>query len=127
MSLMTASEYQRLNELGEIAREEIRNAIRTSSNIPCQVTGAGSLLHLHLNNRQISDYRTYYRSADEVSLQAQFHRYLLNHGILIAPHGLAVLSTPMNQVEIDQLAETVLQALRAIWMEPAAPLDAIIT
>jgi glutamate-1-semialdehyde 2,1-aminomutase len=123
MSSMTPAEYEHINRLGELARRELRNAIR-ATNIPCQVTGVGSLLHLHMHNRPITDYRSFYRSAEEVALQEQLYRYLLNHGILIAPHGLAALSTPMDQSAIDRLSETVLHALRMLSSEPAVSQDA---
>jgi glutamate-1-semialdehyde 2,1-aminomutase len=117
LEMMTASEFDRVNALGERARQALQQAARIAD-APCQITGSGSLLMMHLHERPIVDYRSAYRDADEKALHGQFHRYLLNHGILTSQLGLAAVSTPMTEVEIDRLAETVLGALREINWQP---------
>ena len=46
-------------------------------------------------------------------------RNLLNHGIVTSPFGMACLSTPMTEAEIDQFAEAVLASLRDMVREAA--------
>lgn len=111
MSLLDEAAFDRLNRLGDYARAELGRAIGLSG-FPAQVTGMGSLLHLHLHDRPVTEYRSSYRSTDEAAAHAQLHRYLLNHGVLMSPHGIGALSTPMAEAQIDQLAETLLQGLR---------------
>ena len=85
---------------------------------PCQITGTGSLLMMHLHQRPVVDYRSAYRRPEEKALHDQLYRYLINHGILTSQLGLGAVSTPMTEADIDRLAETVLGALRAINWRP---------
>jgi glutamate-1-semialdehyde 2,1-aminomutase len=117
LEMMTRSEFDRVNALGESARHALKQAARIA-NAPCQITGSGSLLMMHLHERPVVDYRSAYRDADENALHRQLHRYLLNHGILTSQLGLVAVSTPMTVAEIDRLAETVLGALREINWQP---------
>jgi len=117
LELMTPSEFDRVNALGARARQVLGEAARIAD-APCQVTGAGSLLMLHLHERPIVDYRSAYRRPEEKALHDQLHRYLVNHGILTSQPGLGAVSTPMAETDIDHLAETVLGALREINWRP---------
>jgi glutamate-1-semialdehyde 2,1-aminomutase len=117
LEMMTPAEFDRVNAMGERARGELVRAAKIAG-APCQVTGMGSLVMLHLHTRPIRDHRTAHRSPDEKALHAQLHRYLLNHGILISQLGLGAISTPMTDAEIDQLAQTVLEGLQQINWEP---------
>jgi glutamate-1-semialdehyde 2,1-aminomutase len=120
LEMMTPEAFARVNALGERARRALAEAARIAD-APCQVTGMGSLMMLHLHQRPVTDYRSAYRSPGEKALHEQLHRYLLNHGILTSQLGLGAVSTPMTADEIDQLAETVLAGLRQInWDATAA-------
>jgi glutamate-1-semialdehyde 2,1-aminomutase len=118
LELMTADEFDRVNALGERARGALAEAVKVAG-APCQVTGMGSLLQLHLHDRPVVDYRSYYRSAGERALHAQLHRHFLNHGVVTSQLGLGAISTPMVPADIDHLAETLLEGLRQINWQPA--------
>jgi glutamate-1-semialdehyde 2,1-aminomutase len=118
LDMMTPEEFDRVNTLGARARHALREAARIAD-APCQITGTGSLLMMHLHERPVVDYRSAYRRADEKALHDQLHRYLLNHGILTSQLGLGAVSTPMTESDIDRLAETVVEALRQINWQPS--------
>lgn len=117
LELMTPDEYERVNGLGERARRALVEAV-AAAGVPAQVTGLGSLVMLHLHDRPVVDYRSFYRRPGERELHGELHRYLLNHGIATSQHGLGAVSTPMVTADIDRLAETVLAGLRQIDREP---------
>lgn len=117
LELMTPEEFDRVNALGARARKALAEAVRIAG-APVQVTGMASLAMLHMHERPVTDYRSYFRRPDEVALHQQLHRYLINHGILTSQLGLGAISTPMDENDIDDLAETVLEGLRQINFEP---------
>jgi glutamate-1-semialdehyde 2,1-aminomutase len=111
MQAMTERAYDRLNDLGEIARREIAAAF-AEDGVAAQVTGLGSLFMLHLHDRPLSNYRDAYRGPEEQQRLTRVHRALLNDGIIIAPNGLGALSTPMAEAEIEHLVLAVRTAVR---------------
>ena len=54
------------------------------------------------NDAPFSDYRSMPLRRREADMVYALHRYLLNHGVTIIPHGLMLLSTPMTNDDIDQ-------------------------
>jgi glutamate-1-semialdehyde 2,1-aminomutase len=76
MELLTRSEIERLNDLGD----RLRGALAQRG---WEVAGRGSLLRVHVE--------------DPVALWWRLYR----EGVLIAANGLASLSTPMDDVVID--------------------------
>jgi glutamate-1-semialdehyde 2,1-aminomutase len=120
MRLFDQAAVDRLNALGDLARERVREAFRVAE-IDGQVTGEGSLLLLHMSDEPLDDYRAVYRASTEGRAQqlSALFRNLLNHGIVTSPFGMVCLSTPMTEAEIDQLADAVLSSLRALTREAA--------
>lgn len=112
MKLLTPEAIQRLNALGESARQGLRRAFALSGRTG-QVTGEGSLFLLHLSQEPMRDYRSAYRAHSERDQErlAQLYRNLLNHGIILSTWGLGCLSTPMGEAEIARLSEATLGAL----------------
>ena len=88
MRLLDESRMEALNALGETARAKLRDAFARSG-FPGQVTGAGSLFRILLQARPLSDYRSALATEREKEQMARLNRYLLNHGIRMAPlrHG----------------------------------------
>lgn len=120
LNLMTEEAFAQLNALGERARKQLREAFRITG-VEGAITGKGSLFMIHLKNKPLTTYRTAYKHPEEQQLLAEVHRYFLNHGIITATGGLGVLSTPMQEAEIDQLATAFLGALRALPQSAAVP------
>ena len=117
LELMTPEAFDRVNALGDRARKALGEAVAIAG-APATVTGMASLAMIHMHERPVVDYRSYFRRPDEVALHQQLHRYLVNHGILTSQLGLAAVSTPMTPADIDRLAETVLGGLRQINYGP---------
>jgi glutamate-1-semialdehyde 2,1-aminomutase len=117
LEMMTEPEFERVNQLGARARKALAEAVAVAG-APARVTGMGSLTMLHLHEREVVDYRSYFRRPAERALHEQLHRYLINNGIVTSQLGLASVSTPMREADIDRLAETVLGGLRQINWEP---------
>ena len=54
LEMMTREEFDRVNALGDKARQALREAIKVAD-APCQVTGIGSLMQFHLRRRPITE------------------------------------------------------------------------
>lgn len=116
MDLMTPDAFERLNTLGELMRQKVREAFR-QTDVPWQVTGMGSLFRIHPSARRLTDYRSYYQ---EPALKRQMEWlmvYLLNHGILMTRAGVGTLSTAIGEPEIEVFAETLHAGLQAMKKE----------
>jgi glutamate-1-semialdehyde 2,1-aminomutase len=113
MESMTPSTYEDLSALGEQAREAMNQAFAIAD-VPGQVTGVASLFRVHMKSGPITDYRSAFAEAGEKQALEVVHRYLQNHGVLIASYGLGCLSTPMDSSHIDILSDVLLQGLREV-------------
>lgn len=116
MELMTPEAFGRLNTLGELIRENIKEVFR-QTDVSWQVTGLGSLFRIHPSTRQLSDYRSYYQ---EPALKQQIEWlmvYMLNHGILMARAGVGALSTAIGESEIEVFVEALRGGLQAMKKE----------
>jgi glutamate-1-semialdehyde 2,1-aminomutase len=116
MRLLSEEAMDRINALGERARRQLLDAVKTAR-VAGMVTGAGSLFHLHLAKGVLIDYRSSYKSpAQRKSMMALFE-YLLEHGIVISQDGLGCISTVMKEIDVDRLAEETLGGLRHLTSE----------
>ena len=113
LNLLDEKAFGRLEALGEYAREECRRAFRVAE-MPGQVTGEGSLLVLHLNDRELGSYRDSWRDTTERDRFTRLFHHMLDDGVIIAPSGLAALSTPMGEPEVDRLASSLLSGLKKL-------------
>lgn len=113
MELFDRDAVNRLNQLTNMARERISDAIR-STGIPACVTGAGSIFRVHLKPTPPTDYRTAYSDARESKALGSLIDYLFDHGIIVINSCSGTLSTPMTEKEIEHLAEAMLGGFRHI-------------
>ncbi len=104
---------KRLNALGDIARQGVAQAIELAD-VPASVTGAGSLLRLHLKAQAPRNYREAHLSPLETRVLEALIEQLYAHGIMMIHTGAMALSTPMGQAHIDQLCETLHTCLLTI-------------
>ncbi len=111
MTLLDDAAYDRLNASGERLRSRLVQAFRENG-CPGQVTGIGSLLQLHFQTGELRDYRSAFPGPEALQTTARLFRYLLDHGVFIAPFGLIALSTAMSDADIARLAETIGAGLR---------------
>jgi len=128
---LTAMQYfdhdavTRVNRMGEMAREAIRNAIAVSGARAC-VTGAGSMFRLHLRAKPPNDYRETYLDTAGKQRLAQLVNALLVQGIIVANTGSGFLSTAMTEAQIARLADAILVGLRGLPPDAApAPITTL--
>lgn len=113
MQDMTPEVFDRINALGDYAREHLRAAIERSE-YRAQVTGLGSLFRLHLTESTPGDYRSSYPSANSRNDMADLVKYARENGVLISSSGLCAISTPMSETEVDVLTEVIGKGLEVL-------------
>jgi glutamate-1-semialdehyde 2,1-aminomutase len=118
MEYFDREQVAKLNRLGEVARRQIGEAIR-SAGIPACVTGGGSIFRIHMKARPPKNYRESYVTAGETRLVRALIEHALEEGIILIGTCSGTLSTPMNQPEIDRLTEVLLSGFRKIKAMPA--------
>ncbi|MBI4934138.1 MAG: aspartate aminotransferase family protein [Actinobacteria bacterium] len=102
MQQMTPAAYDRLNALGDRARDGLRAALHDSGLVGA-VHGCASMVALIFNDAPFSNYRELPLRRREAEMISTLHRYLLNHGVTIIPHGMMLLSTAMTEDDIDEM------------------------
>ena len=107
------SAVDRLNSLGDLARQRIAESIRWAD-IPACVTGGGSIFRVHLRSTPPYDYRSCYSSGDESKVLGKLVDHLFESGIMLINTCSGILSTPMTEVEIERLGEAMLAGFKAI-------------
>ncbi|MDI6753688.1 MAG: aspartate aminotransferase family protein [Thermodesulfobacteriota bacterium] len=110
MEQMTSPVYARINRLGDLLRKKA-NEVFAAAGEPAQLTGEGSLFRLLMTDEPITDYRTSIRKAAPQERFNRLHRNLLDEGVIISKEGLACLSTPMGEAEVDQFVKALERAV----------------
>jgi glutamate-1-semialdehyde 2,1-aminomutase len=103
----------KLNQLGDLARTRLTEAIRIAG-VPACVTGAASMFCIHMKETPPNNYREAYVGSKEKALRQAFLDYMLDHGILLINTCTGMLSTPMTDTEIDVLAQVAVDAFKKI-------------
>jgi len=101
MQQMTPEAYARLDALGERFRSGIERTMHDNGLVG-QVQGIASMAAMIFNDAPFSNYRELPLRRREAEMIYALHRYLLNHGVTIIPHGLMLLSTAMTEDDIDE-------------------------
>lgn len=96
----------RLNKLGDRARKGIAEAAETSGARAC-VTGTGSILRVHMKQSAPRNFREAYTSPEETARLKAMLDHLFSAGMIMINTCTAMLSTPMSEVEIDELVAAV--------------------
>jgi glutamate-1-semialdehyde 2,1-aminomutase len=115
MELYDAEAVERLNRLGDLARERIAEAIKIAD-APMSVTGSGSLFRIHIKAETPTDYRSAFVTEEEKAIRTRFIDDVYQAGVLLIYSGGGVLSTVMDEAEIDRMAEAVLNGARNLLM-----------
>ena len=110
MEMLDSDEVQRLNRLGQLAREGIADAIDRRG-IGASVAGAGSMFRIHMKPEAPRHYRDAYPSLEEAARLQQFFDALLDAGILLIYSCTGAVSTPMSNAEVERLITAVDTAL----------------
>ncbi|MEI8238773.1 MAG: aspartate aminotransferase family protein [Actinomycetota bacterium] len=104
MEQMTPEAYVRLDALGMRLRDGLLAAMRDNG-LEGAVHGVASMVALIFNPAPFSNYRELPLRRREAEMVYALHRYLLNHGVQIIPHGMMLLSTAMTEADIDVMVE----------------------
>ena len=110
MQALTARAFDDLDAMGERVRARCAKVIETHG-ANMQVSGTGSIFSVYFHQRPVTDYRSYYKHADEVQATTRFHQVMLEHGVLIAPTATVFLSTAVSPADEDQLVDAFTQAV----------------
>ena len=113
MEMFDGDAVGELNARGDRLREQIAEAFKLA-NAEGQVTGAGSLFHLHLNSRNLRGYRDALPRGEEAARMAQLQSLMVDAGIYLSPTGLGCLSTAMTEDHLGRFPEALLACLRQL-------------
>ena len=103
-----------VNRLGDRLARGVREVAKQRG-VALQVTGVGSLRHLHLAAEPPTTMAGSRASQREV--MALLALRLITEGVLAARNGLFALSTVTTEAEIDVVVEQIARALE--WLRPA--------
>jgi glutamate-1-semialdehyde 2,1-aminomutase len=104
--------YDHLDRLGERLRKGLTEALSVAG-ITGWVRGVGSLTFMVIGaSRAPSDFRGMCRQSMDHEAHGMLHRYLLNHGVISIDSNAFILSSPMQDRDVDFLLEQVLGGLR---------------
>ena len=95
----------KINRLGDLAREKISEAINNAGIKAC-VTGIGSMFRIHFKAQPPKNYREAFASPDEAKAIKLIVDYMFDHGFMMINTCSGMLSTAMTEKEILSLAQT---------------------
>lgn len=110
MEMFDPDDVQRLNRLGQLARDGINETINQHG-VEASVTGTGSMFRIHMQLTPPRHYRDAYPSPDEAARLSRLFDALLEAGILLIYSCTWAVSTPMSSNEVEQLVTAVDAAL----------------
>ena len=115
MQALDQDAFDGLEDMGKRVRKRI-NDIFKKSHQPGQVTGEGSLFRIMMTDRPLRNYR------DSMTPDADARTYrlfmaLLDAGVMMGSTGLACVSTPMGEAELNQIEAAFEQALYSLDKE----------
>jgi glutamate-1-semialdehyde 2,1-aminomutase len=118
LDLLTRSEIERINALGERLAEGLRRSLAERPDLHGVVNNCGSLLHVNLGTkgevRKFSDLRP------DSPVAAAFHLAALEEGVYFAPRGFMNTSTAMDEQVVDEALEACSRALDRSYPRPGA-------
>jgi glutamate-1-semialdehyde 2,1-aminomutase len=88
---------EKLHQHGHSLRNALRD-VATGVSIPIQITGIGSLFHIHFTEESVTDADS---STNGCEMARELFLAMRNRGIYISPRGIGCLSTPMSNDEIE--------------------------
>lgn len=110
MEMLDEAAFSHLQDLGDHARQCIRDAM-ASSGFNGQVTGVGSNFLIHPHQRRITDYRSNYRSPSERETIKSIQHGLLQRGVFLAATGAGFISTVTTKQDLEEFGEALSQVL----------------
>jgi glutamate-1-semialdehyde 2,1-aminomutase len=117
---LNAAAIAHLNRLGDRVRRELTRVF-ADVGVPACVVGLGSLFQVHFTATTPMCYRDTLR--DDQRLLRMLFFWLHNNGVFILPRGLACVSLPMNDQDIDRLVALVADFAGQLRRESSARAD----
>jgi glutamate-1-semialdehyde 2,1-aminomutase len=111
MRMLDEKAFHRLDELSARLRDGVTACFKEAG-VGGSVTGAGSLFRIHPTDRELIDYRSTWPEPGDAERLSRIVRFLLDHGVLIAPTGLGCVSTVMAEPELEAFLEVFRAALQ---------------
>ena len=99
LDLLTRSEIERINALGERLAEGLRRSLAERLDLHGVVNNCGSLVHVNFGTE--GEVRTFSDLKLDSPVAAAFHRAALDEGVYFAPRGFMNTSTAMDEQVID--------------------------
>jgi len=118
LRLLPRPEYDRINDLGELARTLLRDAV-TAAGLDCQITGMASLFRVRPGTAAAGD-RLAPGSVSPEDLMQLLYQALLRNGILLGSNGLGCISTVMSGEDVERLGIAFEHSLRDTMDKAAA-------
>jgi len=109
MQLMTDSEFDRINALGDDFRSGIAEVLDLT-NTPGAGAGHYSIFSVAVDDPELATPRDRNRAQESRGL----HRYMLNHGYFMSPGMMGVISTVMDTTDVDPFCQTLLEGIRSL-------------
>ncbi len=98
MSQLTPASFDELDAMGERVRQACTDII-AQHGADMQVCGTGSIFSIYFHQREVSNYRSYYKTPTEAAATTAFHRAMLQNGVLLAPTATVFLSTAVTSAD----------------------------
>jgi glutamate-1-semialdehyde 2,1-aminomutase len=117
MRALTKESFGHLDSIGAFLRDGINRSLR-AHRVDGQCVGAGSLFKIHFTSLPLGDYRSVYPDQAQRRRLSALHKELLNRSVLSASYGLFALSTPMTQIDAEEILAAVNDAIAAIAGQP---------
>ena len=115
MQMLDKPAIERLNRLGDDFRRDINEKVFAPHGVKAQALGVGSISIIHYTDEPVHTYRDAKKASEAAGdLPLLVHLGLLNQGIWIAERGEYALSTPMDQITIDQSVEAFEQVFQEL-------------
>lgn len=112
MQAMDQAAFARLEDMGARLRKRLNDVFKQGG-VPAQVTGDGSLFRLVMTDRPLRNYRDTVEP-EAAARSSRLFMGLLDNGIMVNDNGLACLSTPMGEAELDIIEAALERALQAL-------------
>jgi glutamate-1-semialdehyde aminotransferase len=119
LDLLTHSEIERINALGERLADGLRQLLAERPDLPGAVNNCGSLLHVDFGTP--GEVCKYSDLNLDSPVAARFHLAALDEGVYFAPRGFMNTSTAMDDQTIDDVLEACSRALERVagHLDPA--------
>jgi glutamate-1-semialdehyde 2,1-aminomutase len=118
LDLLTRSEIDRINALGERLAEGLRRSLAERPDLHGVVNDCGSLVHVNFGTE--GEVRTFSDLRLESPVAAAFHLAALEEGVYFAPRGFMNTSTAMDEQTVDEALEACSRALDRCYPKPDA-------